>query len=75
MSSRVLVARTVRLVHQSALALRAAGRLALDLLRELGDERPYGRFLAATGQAHSSHAWRQFTDERLKAKFKRPKCC
>ena len=63
------------LVRQAARASHAAARLVFDLLRELGDERPYGRFLAATGQAHSAQAWRQFTDQRLQAKFKRPRCC
>ena len=63
------------LVRQAARAGHAAARLVFDLLRELGDERPYGRFLAATGQAHSAQAWRQFTDQRLQAKFKRPRCC
>jgi vacuolar-type H+-ATPase catalytic subunit A/Vma1 len=55
--------------------LREAGRLVVGLLRELGDETAYARYLAARGEAHSPARWRQFSDERLRAKYVRPKCC
>ena len=55
--------------------LREAGRLLLGLLREIGDENAYARYLAARGQTHSPAAWRAFSDERFCAKYKRPKCC
>ena len=56
-------------------SLRAGGRLILGLLREIGDENAYARYLAARGEAPSAAAWRAFSDERLQAKYKRAKCC
>ena len=64
-----------RLVARGASAVRAAMQLAIGLLRELGDENAYARFLAATGRTRSRESWRHFTDERLRAKYVRPKCC
>jgi hypothetical protein len=46
-----------------------------ELLRELADENAYQRHLAAHGRAHSAEEWRRFSDERLRAKYARPKCC
>jgi hypothetical protein len=54
---------------------RSAGRLVLGVLREIGDENAYARYLAARGEAHSRAAWRAFSDERLRAKYQRAKCC
>jgi hypothetical protein len=54
---------------------RSAGRLVLGVLREIGDENAYARYLAARGEAHSPAAWRAFSDERLRAKYQRAKCC
>jgi hypothetical protein len=55
--------------------LRMAARLGLGLLRELGDESAYARHLANRGLAHSPAEWRAFSDQRLRAKYVRPKCC
>lgn len=55
--------------------LQAAGRLLLELLRELADENAYERHLAAHGRAASPEEWRRFSDERLQAKYGRPRCC
>ncbi|MCS7313942.1 MAG: hypothetical protein RMI94_11125 [Bryobacterales bacterium] len=55
--------------------LRHWTSLLLELLRELADENAYRRHLAAHGQAPSPEAWRKFCDERLKARFVRPRCC
>jgi hypothetical protein len=55
--------------------LRALGRLVLDLLRELADESAYARHLARHGEPHSAEAWRRFSEERLRAKYSRAKCC
>jgi hypothetical protein len=55
--------------------LRAFARFVLALLRELGDETAYRRHLAAHARAHSSAEWRRFSDERLRARYVRPKCC
>lgn len=55
--------------------LRRCGRLFLGLLRELADESAYQRHLSAHGRPHSGEEWRRFSEERLAAKFVRPKCC
>ncbi|MBZ5595055.1 MAG: hypothetical protein LAP39_22660 [Acidobacteriia bacterium] len=55
--------------------LRAFGSLLLALLRELSDENAYQRHLATHGREHSPSEWRKFSDERLRAKYVRPKCC
>jgi hypothetical protein len=49
--------------------------LLRELLRELADENAYQRHLAAHGRAHSAAEWRRFSDERLRAKYMRAKCC
>ncbi len=49
--------------------------LLLALLRELGDENAYRRHLAAHGRAHSRREWQRFCDDRLVARFVRPRCC
>jgi hypothetical protein len=49
--------------------------LLLGLLRELADESAYARHLAAHGRTHSAAEWRRFSDERLRAKYMRAKCC
>jgi hypothetical protein len=56
-------------------ALRKAGRLLLALLRELADESAYERHLKTHRRAHSAAEWRLFSDQRLKAKYSRAKCC
>jgi hypothetical protein len=55
--------------------LRRFGKLALALLRELSDEAAYQRHLTAHGRAHSAQEWRRFSEERLRAKYARAKCC
>ena len=55
--------------------LRAFGDLMMALLRELSDESAYHRHLAAHGRSHSPEEWRQFSDQKLRAKYHRPKCC
>ena len=49
--------------------------LLRDLLRELADENAYQRHLAAHGRTHSAEEWRRFSDERMRAKYMRAKCC
>jgi hypothetical protein len=44
-------------------------------LRELSDEAAYQRHLAAHGRVPSGNEWRRFSEERLRAKYVRPKCC
>ena len=55
--------------------LREFCRLVLATLREIGDESAYERHLAAHGRAPSGEEWRRFSEQRLKAKYIRPKCC
>ena len=50
-------------------------RILLGLLRELSDESPYRRHLAAHGLHHSAEAWRRFSSERFHRKFIAPRCC
>jgi hypothetical protein len=56
-------------------ALRRLGSLILALLREIGDENAYQRHLASHGRLHSGDEWRRFSEERLRAKYARAKCC
>ena len=56
-------------------ALRRVGQLALELLRELADENAYRRHLEAHGCAHSGAEWRRFSEERMREKYARAKCC
>ena len=55
--------------------MRRLGRLLLALLRELADENAYRRHLDAHGRTHSGPEWRRFSEERLRAKYARAKCC
>ncbi|MCL4402425.1 MAG: YbdD/YjiX family protein [Acidobacteria bacterium] len=55
--------------------LRHLAGLLRSLLKELADENAYERHLAAHGRTHSPEEWRRFSDERLGARFTRPKCC
>jgi hypothetical protein len=56
-------------------ALLRFARILWRLLRELSDESAYRRHLKAHGVPPSGEAWRQFSGERFRAKFIRPKCC
>ena len=54
---------------------RELARIVAGILKELSDESAYQRHLAAHGRAHSGPEWRRFLEERLAAKYARPKCC
>jgi hypothetical protein len=56
-------------------ALRRFAEIVVGLLRELSDETAYRRHLAVHGRKHSGDEWRHFCEERLRAKYTRPKCC
>jgi len=56
-------------------ALRTAGRILMGILRELSDESAYRRHLSIHGRPHSGEEWRRFSEERLAARFTRPRCC
>lgn len=55
--------------------MRRFGRLLLALLRELADENAYQRHLKAHGVEPSAEEWRRFSDERMRGKYARAKCC
>ena len=58
----------------SGLILRLA-RLAMAILRELADENAYRRHLAIHGRRPSGEEWRRFSEERMRTKYARPRCC
>jgi hypothetical protein len=55
--------------------MKRLSRFILALLRELADESAYQRYLAAHRCAHSPGEWRRFSEERLRARYARAKCC
>ena len=55
--------------------MKRLARLVISILRELADENAYQRHLAAHGRPHSATEWRRFSEERLRAKYERAKCC
>jgi hypothetical protein len=50
-------------------------RVLLALLREIGDENAYHRYLASRGLAPSRENWRVFSEARMCAKYRKAKCC
>jgi hypothetical protein len=55
--------------------LRRVAHLAMAILRELSDQNAYQRHLAVHGRAHSGAEWRRFSEERMREKYARAKCC
>jgi hypothetical protein len=55
--------------------MKRFAKLLLALLREIGDENAYQRYLTRHHIAASGPAWRQFSEERLRARYSRAKCC
>ncbi len=49
--------------------------LVMELLRELADENAYQRHLTAHGRTHSGEEWRRFSEQRMREKYARAKCC
>jgi len=50
-------------------------RVIVAILREIGDENAYARYLALRGLAPSRENWRLFSEQRMCAKYRKPKCC
>ena len=50
-------------------------RIVLGILREIGDESAYARHLQQHNAVHSGEEWRRFSEERMRAKYSRAKCC
>lgn len=55
--------------------LRRFRDILMGLLRELADQNAYQRHLTVHGRTHSGKEWRRFSEERLRAKYLRAKCC
>ncbi len=55
--------------------MRRAARLLLAILREIGDENAYQRYLMLHQIPASGAAWRQFSEERLRMRYARARCC
>jgi len=55
--------------------MKRVAKLLMAILRELSDENAYRRHLAVHGRVHSGEEWRRFSEERLRARFARAKCC
>ncbi len=55
--------------------LRSLYRILMGILREIGDESAYQRHLAAHGRTHCGAEWRTFSEERMRQKYQRAKCC
>ena len=55
--------------------LRSFAHLFWRLLRELSDETAYQRHLSLHRAQSSPEEWRRFSEERLRSKYTRPRCC
>jgi hypothetical protein len=55
--------------------LKAFGSGFMCMLREIGDENGYHRWLAEMQLPHSGENWRTYCDDRFAKKMKNPKCC
>jgi hypothetical protein len=49
--------------------------LLLAILREIGDESAYSRYLELHRLEASGPAWRAFSEHRMRARYARAKCC
>ncbi len=56
-------------------ALQSLAQLVWRLLRELSDETAYQRHLSRHRARSSPEQWRRFSEERLRSKYTRPRCC
>ena len=55
--------------------MKRLGRLIWALLRELADESAYQRHLRLHGRVHSGEEWKRFSEERLRVRYRQPRCC
>jgi hypothetical protein len=55
--------------------VKTFARTLLAVLREIGDENAYQRYLTLHHLLPSRTSWRTFSEERQGAKFRKPKCC
>lgn len=50
-------------------------RIVVGILKEISDESAYERHLRAHGRVHSPEEWRRFSDQWMRQKYQRAKCC
>jgi len=50
-------------------------QILVAILREIGDENAYHRYLSTRGLTASRENWRVFSELRMCAKYRKPKCC
>ena len=55
--------------------IREFCRIVLGILHEISDETAYRRHLAVHGATASGAEWRRFSEERLREKYQRARCC
>lgn len=55
--------------------MRTVWTIIVGILRELADESAYSQHLAVHGRSHSQEEWKRFSDERMREKYSRAKCC
>ena len=55
--------------------VRAAGKVARDILREIFDESAYERFLVRNHLSACAETYATFCAEHNKSKGRRPRCC
>jgi hypothetical protein len=55
--------------------MKSFWRILVGILREIADQNAYERHLAIHGRTHSVKEWQRFSDERMRAKYCRAKCC
>jgi hypothetical protein len=55
--------------------VRRLANLVMAILRELSDETAYYKYLQVHHLAHSGKAWRKFSEERMRQRYSRAKCC
>ncbi len=57
------------------MSLRTFVAILVGLIGELTDERAYRQYLTATGCQPSREAWKKFSDNRLRSKYRQGRCC
>jgi hypothetical protein len=55
--------------------VRRLAKFVVALLREISDENAYARHLQAHNLQPSGAEWRKFSEERMRQKYARAKCC
>jgi hypothetical protein len=55
--------------------LHSLGQILRGILREIGDENAYERYLRQHSLPASRESWRRFSEDRMARKYARAKCC